>query len=392
MSGPRARLVVLAAALVVSTALAARRRERDLPRVRPGLPTLRPVRQRWLFHDGRPAQRRQPRAPRARQRRPAREPRALSDGGRPRWRPAGLARARCLRAHARRGRRDAGRSRRADPVGRRLGVALRPRSLAPAGPGVRVRLAARPLRGLLGAVGRPAAPRGHPGAHRPGHSPDEAGQRRVRLADRRRLSPLDRGLLSGPRLRVLGSVGVDQRRRRALRSIRAARVRAAEGSDGPGGRDFGTPRLPGPAAARGARSRRRGPVGGELSTSPTVGRGAEPSVILPAPMADEVRARRDRERSGSAAGPTRAWPTWTPPSPATSSTCSTCIRIPRAAGCTSATGGTTSSATPCTGGSAWPGARPSTRWAGTPSACRPRMPRSRAASRPASTRSATSPA
>ena len=92
---------------------------------------------------------------------------------------------------------------------------------------------------------------GHPRAHRPGHP-----ARRSRAADgydaahRRRLSPLDRGLLPGPRVRLLGSVRLDQRRRRALRPVRAAGARAAAGLTVTAVEASGRARLPGPAPAR----------------------------------------------------------------------------------------------------------------------------------------------
>ena len=60
---------------------------------------------------------------------------------------------------------------------------------------------------------------GHPGAHRSGNPAHAAGRRRLRPAHRRRLPPVDRGLLPGSRLRLLGSLRVDQRRGRALHPV-----------------------------------------------------------------------------------------------------------------------------------------------------------------------------
>ena len=57
-----------------------------------------------------------------------------------------------------------------------------------------------------------------------------------------------------------------------------------------------------------------------------------------------------------------------------------CSPTRRATACTSATGATTSSATPSTATCACTASGRSTRWAGTPSACRPRTPPSSAAS------------
>ena len=128
--------------------------------------------------------------------------------------------------------RDAGRRRRADPRGDRLLPALRPRPQPPPGPGLGLRVAARSLRRLRGARRRPAAAGRHRRADGPGRPADEAGSRRLRRRDRRRLSPLDRGLLPGPRVRLLRPLLVDQRRRRAVRAVRAPGARAAAGPDG----------------------------------------------------------------------------------------------------------------------------------------------------------------
>ena len=58
----------------------------------------------------------------------------------------------------------------------------------------------------------------------PAHGP-ECGP--IRPGNRRRLPPLDRGLLRGPRLRLFRPCGVDQRRRRPLHPLRPASPHAS---------------------------------------------------------------------------------------------------------------------------------------------------------------------
>ena len=155
---------------------------------------------------------------------------ALRSHGPPaRKRPSSGRRPGRVRRWPRRREHDAGGSRPPGPRRDRPRGRLRSGQAAPAGPRRRLRSRRAYCVGFAELAVDLLARAGSPARTVQGIPADGAGRRPLRGRDRRHLPPLDRGLVSRPRLRLLRSARVHQRRRRAYlpfdrRSLRRAGV------------------------------------------------------------------------------------------------------------------------------------------------------------------------